>query len=210
MIIKGQQSYFQTRFSPDQRREILWRTPYRHPFSRLISPEDCVLELGAGYGHFINQVVARRRIALDQWEGFTSYLQLGVESRVGDVTDLSFLDPGSVDFAFASNLFVYLTQDQFAVTFEQLRHELKGSGTLNVLPPDYRFAYREYFDDYTHVPIYSDRSLCDFLRGHGFRVLECHPRFLLHFPVSPLLIRACLTLPFKPMGKQMLLRASQA
>jgi hypothetical protein len=86
---------------------------------------------------------------------------------------------------------------------------------LNILQPNYRFAYREYFDDYTHIAVYSDRSLVDFLEAHGFQVLECHPRFLpltikSRFQVSPFLIRAYLRLPFKPMGKQMLIRASQA
>src|SRR6516225_7399340 len=119
MIKKGQQSYFQTRFAPDQRREILWRTLYRHHFSRLISPEDCVLELGAGYGHFINQVVARRRIALDQWEEFVRYLQPGVEGHIGNVTDLAFLEPGSVNFVFASNLFEHISQEAFASVLDR-------------------------------------------------------------------------------------------
>jgi hypothetical protein len=92
---------------------------------------------------------------------------------------------------------------------------MTSSGTLNILQPNYRFAYREYFDDYTHVTVYSDRSLVDFLGAHGFRVLECYPRFLpltikSRFPVSPFLIRTYLRLPFKPMGKQMLIRASRA
>jgi len=54
-----------------------------HYFPGPISPSDCVLELGAGYGHFVNNVTARRRIALDAWEGFVNYLQPGIESRVG-------------------------------------------------------------------------------------------------------------------------------
>jgi SAM-dependent methyltransferase len=185
---------------------------YRHHFSRLISPEDCVLELGAGYGHFINQVVARRRIALDQWEGFTSYLQPRVESRVGDVTDLSFLDPGSVDFAFASNLFEHIAQEDFASVLAQLETVLTRNGTLNILQPNYYYAYREYFDDYTHRSIYSHTSICDFLEANGYQVIDCRPRFLpltikSRLPVSHLLIRLYLALPWKPLGKQMFVRA---
>ena len=101
-----QQAYFQTRFAPDSRREVLWQTLYRYYFSRLIEPQHCVLELGAGYGHFINQVTARKRI-----DEFPSYLGPGVEFQVRDGADLSFLEPGSVDFAFASNLFEHISQD---------------------------------------------------------------------------------------------------
>ena len=54
---------------------------------------------------------ARKRIALDQWDEFPSYLGPGVEFQVRDGADLSFLEPGSVDFAFASNLFEHISQD---------------------------------------------------------------------------------------------------
>src|ERR1700681_4235723 len=94
--------YFQTRLAPDPRREVLWRVLCRQHFSRRIAATDCVLELGAGYGHFINQVDAKRKIAVDAWDGFTGYLRPGVEGRVGDVTDLSFILSSSVNFAFAS------------------------------------------------------------------------------------------------------------
>src|SRR5215471_14485903 len=115
------QAYFESRLVHDPRRETLWRTLYVNYFSRLISPNDCVLELGSGYGHFINQVVSRKRIALDQWEGFIDYLRPGVEGRVGDVADLSFLGPSSVNFAFASNLFEHITQKEFASVLCQLK-----------------------------------------------------------------------------------------
>jgi SAM-dependent methyltransferase len=140
------------------------------------------------------------------------HLQPGVEGHICSVTDLGMIEDESVDFAFASNLFEHLTQAQFAQALQALRAKLKKGGTLNILQPNYRFAYREYFDDYTHVTVYSDRSLADFLSVNGFEVKECHPRFLpltikSTLPVSPALIRLYLAMPFKPLGKQMLLRA---
>ncbi len=95
----------------------------------------------------------------------------------------------------------------------QLRQKLKPGGTLNLLQPNYRFAYREYFDDYTHVTVYSDRSLCDFLAANGFEVLACRPRFLpltvkSRLPVSALLIRLYILSPWKILGKQMLVRCT--
>jgi hypothetical protein len=93
-----------------------------------------------------------------------------------------------------------------------LRRVLRPRGTLNIVQPNYRRAYKEYFDDYTHVSVYSDISLTDFLSAHGFRVTTCHPGFLpltikSRLPVSRNLIRLYLALPWKPLGKQMLLRA---
>src|SRR5689334_8443589 len=113
-------AYFQTRFAADTRREVLWKTLCEAYFSRLVTPTQCVLELGAGYGAFINNVKARRRIAVDAWPGFLECLDPGVEGHVTDVTQLAFLQPGSVDFAFASNLFEHVSQDQFASVLAQL------------------------------------------------------------------------------------------
>jgi hypothetical protein len=204
--------YFHTRFAYDLRRDVLWRTLWRCHFSRLVAPRDRVLELGAGYGSFINNVTAARRIAVDAWPGMLTHLAPGVEGHVGNVTDLSFLEPESVNFAFASNLFEHITQRDFTCVLSQLRTALHSDGTLNILQPNFYYAYRKYFDDYTHVAIYSHTSLCDFLEAHGFAVIECRSRFLpltikSVLPVSSTLIRMYLASPWKPLGKQMFIRA---
>jgi SAM-dependent methyltransferase len=204
--------YHGSRFVADARRDTLWRTLWRHYFSSLIDPDDCVLDLGAGYGNFINHVVARRRIALDTWPGFRAHLAPGVEAIVGDATQLDAIEDAAVDFAFASNLFEHLTQPAFGAVLDQLRRKLSTRGTLTILQPNYRYAYKEYFDDYTHVAIYSHVSIADFLSAHHWEVLDLRPRFLpltikSRLPVHSLLIRAYLASPVKPGGKQMLVHA---
>jgi SAM-dependent methyltransferase len=204
--------YHATRLAPDARRDVLWQSLWRFYFSRLIRPDDCVLDLGCGYGSFINAVRAKRRIAIDTWLEFPPLLNPGIEAVVGRVTELGFLAAGTIDFAFASNLFEHLTQADFRVVLEGLRDKLSPRGTLTILQPNYRYAYREYFDDYTHTTVYSHVSLCDFLTANGYEVIEARPRFLpltvkSRLPVSPLLIGVYLASPFKPWGKQMLVRA---
>ena len=128
------------------------------------------------------------------------------------MTDLGFLTNKSVDFAFASNLFEHIPQEAFAQVLDGLRPKLSDRGTLNILQPNYRYASREYFDDYTHVAIYSHISLADFLTANGYEVTQVVPRFLpltvkSRMPVSPWLIAAYLASPIKPFGKQMFIRA---
>ena len=204
--------YHDTRFTPDARREVLWKTLVSGYFQPLIPAGGCTLELGAGYGHFINQVRCQRRIAIDIWEGLRDHAAPGVETRIQSACDLSGIEPASVDFAFASNLTEHLTKEEFAQLLQQVRQKLKPGGTLNLLQPNYRFAYREYFDDYTHVSVYSDRSMCDFLAANGFEVVDCRPRFLpltvkSRLPVSGMLIRLYLMSPYKPLARQMLISA---
>jgi SAM-dependent methyltransferase len=211
-VIKG---YHQTRLSLDPRRDLVWRSLWSFYFRKLISPEDCVLDLGCGYGDFINNVVARRRIAVDLWENFPEYVDPSVERIVSSVTDLDFIEERAVDFAFASNLFEHLSHSDFERVLAKLRTKLSKRGTLNILQPNYRYAYREYYDDYTHISVFSHVSMADFLEANGFDVLELHPRFLpltvkSRLPVSPWLIKAYLASPIKPLAKQMLISAGVA
>jgi SAM-dependent methyltransferase len=205
-------SYHESRFTFDQRREVLWRTLCHAYFQKLVPLDGCVLELGAGYGHFINNIEATRRIAVDIWPGMAEYIKPPVESRIGSVSDLAWVPDRSVDFAFASNLFEHLERAEFLAVLDQLRSKLTAGGTLNILQPNYRYAYKEYFDDYTHVSVYSAAGLCDLLTARGFEIADCQPRFLpltikSRAPVFPALIRLYLALPVKPLGKQMLIRA---
>lgn len=204
--------YHSSRLVEDPRRDVLWQSLWRYHFSAMVRPDECVMDLGAGYCNFINSVVARRRIAVDAWDGFPAHLAPGIEHKVGSVTDLSFLDDGAVDFAFASNLFEHLTKDDFSTVLAGLRHKLSARGTLTIVQPNYRYAFREYFDDFDHKSIYSHVSLADYLTANGYEVFLVEPRFMPlsvkgRLPIKPLLIRAWLASPLKPIGKQMLIRA---
>jgi hypothetical protein len=146
---------------------------------------------------------------------FGDYVDPDVERVLGSATDLDFIEDRAINFAFASNLFEHLSQADFARVLEILRVKLAENGTLNILQPNYRYAYREYFDDYTHVSIFSHITIADFLRANRFDVIEIRPRFLpltvkSRLPVSPWLIRAYLASPIKPLAKQMLIRARRS
>jgi SAM-dependent methyltransferase len=205
-------AYHAVRLTPDVKRDVLWRTLWKTYFRKHVAADFCVLDLGSGYGSFINNVVAERRIALDAWPGLRDFADPGVEVIIGDVADLEFLADGAVDFAFASNLFEHLPQTALARVLATLRVKLSARGTLTIVQPNYRFAFREYFDDYTHITVYSHISMADFLQANGYEVIDVVPRFMpltvkSRVPVTGWLIAAYLMSPFKPFGKQMLLTA---
>ncbi len=205
-------AYHRTRFSPDPRRRVLWETLVAHVFQRQIPPDAVVLELGAGYGEFSNAVKARRRLAVDQWAGMLAHLDPGVEGLVTSITQLDGVADGSVDYVFSSNCFEHVSQKDLQDCLAQLRRKMKTGATLNILQPNFKYCAREYFDDYTHVSIYTAQGLCDLLTASGFQIVRCVPRFLPltlkgRLPVHPLLIRLYLWSPFKPLAKQMLIRA---
>jgi SAM-dependent methyltransferase len=205
-------AYHSTRFSPDPRRSVLWKTLVASVFQKEIPADGLVLELGAGYGEFINAVKARRRVAVDQWAGMLQHLDPGVEGLVTNVSQLDGVADGSVDYVFSSNCFEHDSQKDFQDCLAQLRRKMKPGAMLTILQPNFKYCFREYFDDYTHISIYTAQGLCDLLAANGFRVVRCVPRFLPltlkgRLPVHPFLIRLYLWSPIKPMAKQMLISA---
>ena len=206
--------YHGSRLTHDAKRDVLWHTLWHHRFKPLVPEGGCVVDLGCGYGSFINQVGSGRRIAVDTWPEFPGHLAPGVEPILGSVTDLAGLPDRGVDLAFASNLFEHLVQDDLASVLAALRSKLSATGTLALVQPNYRYAYAEYFDDYTHVTAYSHISLADFLVANGYELLEVVPRFL------PLTVKSRLPVhpwrgaprpaPFRAGGTQWVGRAGPA
>jgi len=204
--------YHNTRFTPDPRRRLLWQTLVDTVFQKQIPPDAVVLELGAGYGEFINAVKARRRLAVDQWPGMLAHLAPGVEGLTTRIHQLDAVADNSVDYVFSSNCFEHVSQAELVECLGQLRRKMKPGARLTIVQPNFKYCSREYFDDYTHVAIYTDKGLCDLLAANGFRIDGCVPRFLPFsikgsLPVQPWLIRLYLLSPFKPFAKQMLVCA---
>jgi len=205
-------AYHKVRLGHQPKRSVVWAALWRYYFRYRIAATDTVLDLGCGYGDFINHVIAKRRIALDLWPEFVTHIAPGIETLVAPLTDLSALEDGTIDYAFASNVVEHVTKEEFASLLAGLKRKLSARGRLTLIQPNYRYASAEYFDDYTHISIWSHVSLADFLMANGYEVIEVRPRFLpltviSSIPIFPPLIGLYLISPFKPLGKQMLLSA---
>jgi SAM-dependent methyltransferase len=204
-------SYFDTRFRPDPHRERVWRTVASY-LNRRWDDDAAVLDVGAGYCSFINNVRGRRRVAVDLYADLEQFAADGVETMSLSATDLSRLEDTSFDVVFASNLLEHLTRDGISAALAEFHRVLRPGGQVILLQPNYRLAYRQYWDDYTHLTPLSDLSLSDLLAVSGFDVQDVQARFL------PLTLRErggqlwfllplYLRLPVRPLAKQMLIVA---
>jgi hypothetical protein len=106
----------------------------------LIPPEACILDLGAGHGHFINHI--RAPVGSPWTGGGCGSTSPRGDAHVSEVTDLSAIPDRSVDFVFASNLFEHLTQSDGALVLGAAQEKLKPGGSVNLLQPNLRFACR--------------------------------------------------------------------
>lgn len=207
--------YFSTRFGYDQSRDVVWREVCRYLQPRDIPADGVVLELGAGYCHFINQIHGRARHALDLSPDLPQRVAAGVVPHVGSCTSLPMFGNDSVDVVFASNLFEHLTREELALALQEIRRVLRPGGRLVIVQPNFKYCAPDYFDDYTHLQVFTHLSLSDRLMADGFRIQRLVPRFLpfsmkSRLPKSGVLVRLYLRSPFKPFGAQMLVIAQKA
>jgi SAM-dependent methyltransferase len=218
-------------------RAVVWRVVADY-LSRWVPVDAHVLEIGAGYCHWINAVRGARRVAVDVWPELPRHAAAGVETVVADVTkDLRGLEgqqsqePQTTqqpqksqaaqgkqgtrpfDVVLASNLLEHFEPDVAASVVANVANALRSGGRFIIVQPNFRYAYREYFDDYTHRSIFTDVSLQNLLRSHGFEIDFCAPKFLPYsmrearVPISPFLIKLYLHSPIKPRAGQMLIVA---
>jgi SAM-dependent methyltransferase len=203
--------YYQTRFKPDPRRATLWRVICGW-LQREVPDGARVLELGAGYCGFINHIRAEKKVALDIADTVRGAAAQDVETHVGSCTQLAFASDSSLDIVFASNLFEHLPLADLQRTLAEVRRVLRPGGKLLVIQPNFRYCYRDYFDDYTHVMVYTDRSLADVIAGAGLEPVRVMPRFLpfsmkSRLPAAAPLVWLYLRSPVKPFAGQMLIVA---
>jgi SAM-dependent methyltransferase len=211
---ENKNAYYASRFRHDPKRAAVWREIVRYTSGDLIGRKS-LLELGCGYGDFINQVEADERYAVDINSDCKSYLDPSVIFHNTSCCDLSFLDDDSVQTIFASNLLEHLDRSQLTDLLPEILRVLTTRGRLILIQPNYRLCSANYFDDYTHVSVFSDISLCDFLSAHQLNVVKCVPG-LLPFsmrnkvPKVPSLVRLYLHSPIRPMAKQMYIVAEKS
>lgn len=206
-------SYFQNRYSFDKRRTKVWQAICEY-MQRFVNAHGTVLDLGAGYCDFINNIIAECKIAVDLNSESGNYCNEDVKFHCSPITNMEFIVDHTVDTVFMSNLLEHLEHDQLGRTFQEIARVTKAHAKLIILQPNYRYCSREYFDDYTHVKAYSHISLCDFLTSVGYEIIRVEKSFLpfsfkSHLPMSYYLTKLYLSLPWKPFAKQMLVVAEK-
>jgi SAM-dependent methyltransferase len=207
--------YHDVHLPEDPARAMVWTViaEYLRPW---VPARAQVLEIGAGYCCWINAVQAERRVAVDSWDDMPRHAGPGVEAVVLDVsTGLTRFPDGSFDVILASNVIEHFEPDAAAGVVSEIGRLLRENGRALVIQPNFRYAYRHYFDDYTHRSTFTHVSLANLIRSKGLRVQRVEPRFLPYsmrdsrLPVKPWLVRAYLRSPIRPFAGQMLVVAQK-
>lgn len=206
-------SYFETRFCFDAQRELVWKQIVKY-LQRYIPLYAKVLDIGAGYHNFINNIKAQEKHALDISDISKDSVNKDVNFYLDSACEMKCIKSSYFDFIFASNLLKHLSCEELKATLFQVKRVLKNKGRFIILQPNFRYCYKVYFDDYSHKQVFTHLSLSNLLEENGFRVIKVLPRFIpfsmkSQLPKVGFLVWLYLRIPFKPFGGQMLILAEK-
>jgi SAM-dependent methyltransferase len=174
------QRLYEKRFKATQEyRRAVWKVLIADLFQDYVTPGASVLDLGCGYGEFINQIQCGTKFAMDLNPDAPSRLSPGVKCLLQDCSAPWNLPDHSLDLVFTSNFFEHLPdKESLGRTLDQAHRRLKPGGLLIALGPNVKFLPGAYWDFWDHHVPLTELSLAEAMTHHGFEIDQAIPQFL--------------------------------
>ena len=196
-------------------RDLVWQILCTCFFNKFIPENSKCLDLGAGYGEFINHITCGEKLAMDLNPTTRDHLHKGIQFMQQDCSAVWSLDPDYLDIIFTSNFFEHLPdKDCIERTIYQCHRCLKNDGLFICLGPNIKYIPGAYWDFWDHHIPLTESCLAEILKINGFDIEQLFPRFLPHsmstgFSPPRFLIKLYLKLPllWPLFGKQFLIIA---
>jgi SAM-dependent methyltransferase len=210
---------YKIRFTQDQlpRKNAIWKVLCQSFFQRFIRTSDTVVDVACGYGEFLNNISANKKIAVDLNADALKFLNSDVKFYQCKATNLGSVIAGQADVVFTSNFLEHLEDKKTLDIFlDQVMTALKPGGKYLILGPNLRYLPGQYWDFYDHHLGLTHLSLSEALLLKGFNIQICIDRFLPFttqgaLPTHPWLVWVYLKMPFawKLLGKQFFIVAQK-
>jgi SAM-dependent methyltransferase len=199
-------------------RSAIWRVLVEDFFQGLVPKDARVLDIGCGYGEFINLIGAREKYGIDLNPKARAHLNSDVSFFEQDCSMPWPLPDRSLDVVFTSNFFEHLpSKDSLRDTMTQAFRCLCPGGIIIAMGPNIRYLSGSYWDFWDHSLCLSERSLAEGLASIGYRIRMQIPRFLPYsmsggFRYPPALVRLYLRIPWiwPVFGRQFLVVAEKS
>ncbi len=198
-------------------RNRIWEVLTRAFFQKWIPQNASVLDLGCGYGEFINNIEATVKYGMDLNPQSRKKLAPTVTFLEQDCSHAWPLPEGSLDIVFTSNFFEHLPDKvTLGRTLDEAVRCLKKGGHLICLGPNIRHTGGAYWDFWDHHLALTEHSLTEALETRGMLIEAAWDRFLPYSMVRsrqhPLwMLKLYLHMPllWKILGKQFLVIAQR-
>ena len=203
-------SIYNQRFSSkeDQTRSAVWKILCSEFFNKYVLPTHTVVDLGAGDGHFVSNIKAAKKIAVDISPHVKELEKKGIDVVQSAATEFADKLEEPADVVFMSNFLEHLPNKRVLLdVLDECYQALKPGGRVIILQPNIRFVGVAYWDYIDHHIALTEKSLVEALEVAGFDVINLIPRFLPYTAKSNLgkavgggkndwLMRLYLKLPF--------------
>jgi SAM-dependent methyltransferase len=157
----------------------VWRVLVPSFFQQFMPESGTVLDLGCGYGEFINNIRAQRKIGMDLNPDSKARLSSEVGFLEQDCSKTWQVEPNQLDLVFTSNFFEHLPdKPTLGLTLDQAFRCLKPGGRIVAMGPNYKYVNGAYWDFWDHHLPLTETSLAEGLVTRGFQIERCEGRFL--------------------------------
>ena len=171
---------YEKRFSGHEiYRNRVWQILTKEFFLKWIKDSDHILDLGCGYGEFINHANCEVRHAIDLNPKTYSLLDEDIIFHEQDCSTQWKIEANSLDLVFTSNFFEHLpNKESLNRTMGEIKKALKPGGRLIAMGPNISILKGRYWDFWDHHVALSDQSLCELLQIHDFTIEQSYSKFL--------------------------------
>ena len=160
-------------------RNNVWKILVSNFFSKWIDSQGHILDLGCGYGEFINNVNCKARYAMDLNPKVKNYLKEDICFIKQDCSSSCDIESNSLDLVFSSNFFEHLpNKKSLNSTIVEIKKALKPDGLMIAMGPNIKTLKGTYWDFWDHHVPLSDASINELLELHNFSVLKIISKFL--------------------------------
>jgi SAM-dependent methyltransferase len=202
----------------EEYRANVWVELCKSFFQRFIEKDGTILDLGCGWGEFINAIEAGKKYGMDLNPESPKHLSPAVQFIHQDCSEKWPFEDGTLDVVFSSNFFEHLpSKENLLATIKEANRSLKKAGLLICMGPNIKYVGGAYWDFADHYLPLTDVSMEEFLRLGGFREMQIIKRFLpytmakgLQPPIAFLSLYLKMPFLWRIFGRQFLLLARKS
>jgi len=163
----------------EQYRNDVWKILCTEYFNMFVSPNAHVLDLGSGWGEFINNIEAAKKYAMDLNPDAGQRLSGDTYFLHQDCSQEWRIQQDSLDVVFTSNFLEHLPDKEHVErTIAEAYRCLKYDGLIICLGPNIKYIPGAYWDFWDHFVPLTELSLSEVLKLKGFSIQLSKPRFL--------------------------------
>lgn len=179
-VMDNLREQYHRRFSDlAQYRNEVWKVILSEYLQEKIGRDKVVLDLGCGWGEFINNVQAKKKYAIDLNSDGVNHLNDDVHFMNINSSEPWEMDNESLDVVFTSNFFEHLlNKNELLLTLNQAFRCLRKDGVIICMGPNIKYIGKSYWDFFDHHLPLSHLSVIEGLELAGFTIVSVKAKFL--------------------------------